>query len=878
MRILLLFWLIMHGALGALDLADPEAAETELGGLVAEWEAEIRIRPSEEAKQQLGLSLQALGVVQRQLGKATEALRHLSRACDLLLDHPSLPDAMEARALTLQDLGRLAESESELRRVLEIRKQQPGPGVLAAISLDHLALNLLQQGRYAEVEPLLKEALSLIPNSSQLLKARLLGHMGRLRHTLGSHAKAIEHFDTALAMSEGDDELTLSLRSQRALALLRLGRIEDGTRETEAVAALARSTFPEAPLKALPYLNNLGALALQQDQIEEARSVFEEALSLARSKLGDRHPGLTTPLNNLGVTLQILGDYDEAEKLFESARDLQIESGKDESHLRVAEILRNLGRNALLAGNIDAQERVDQATSSGLRVLEKLIKQGSERERLNFLERFDLVSLSCISGDAQALANLLLASKSRLLDAMLRDGGSAEIPTWQEVQASLPANGAFVDTCRYQPLDDDRGISYGAVLILPSGPPQWIPLGSERDLLDWLRLLRERLVWQSDQLAGQTVSAPSGTMSSALKGLELQFWKPFAKRLPDSTHSLAFSPDGALHFVPLAALLNRDGIPLAHRFRQVTTVASGRALLDVRPLAPIDSSPWTVLTISDFPLSKPNESAGELALLLSELEPMPGTAREARILRQLAPKDSRFLADSKVTETMLRNLTPAPGVLHFGCHAFYTGPERISSELALDFDENPQLLKSSGLVLYHGADLSVQAPPAEDDLLFPSEIAQLPLAGTRLVTLSSCESGAGTPVGGEGILGLHRAFAQAGAREIAVALWPVSDQTTPEFMARFYQLAMLSNRTAQALWQTQSEFLPRASDPDFELKVLRFAPFNLSQNAPLQVGPAIEAAPPQTRRILPLLLIGLGLLVLVRAVLKRWKHPRRRVH
>jgi hypothetical protein len=64
-------------------------------------------------------------------------------------------------------------------------------------------------------------------------------------------------------------------------------------------------------------------------------------------------------------------------------------------------------------------------------------------------------------------------------------------------------------------------------------------------------------------------------------------------------------------------------------------------------------------------------------------------------------------------------------------------------------------------------------------------------------------------------------------------------------MERFYQLALRSDRPAQALWQTQGEFLSAAATEDeFELAVLGDAPFVLSQNSALTAGPAILASPP----------------------------------
>src|SRR4030095_6075081 len=55
-----------------------------------------------------------------------------------------------------------------------------------------------------------------------------------------------------------------------------------------------------------------------------------------------------------------------------------------------------------------------------------------------------------------------------------------------------------------------------------------------------------------------------------------------------------------------------------------------------------------------------------------------------------------------------------------------------------------------------------------------------------LVTLSSCDSALGQEMGGEGLLGLTRAFQYAGARSVLASLWSVSDVSTAELMKRFY--------------------------------------------------------------------------------------------
>jgi CHAT domain-containing protein len=361
----------------------------------------------------------------------------------------------------------------------------------------------------------------------------------------------------------------------------------------------------------------------------------------------------------------------------------------------------------------------------------------------------------------------------------------------------------------------------------------------------WLSAFHKRLRWRAASLSGNAGPPPPMKMRTILRALEREFWAPLG--LPADIRHISFSPDSRLHFLPLAALLDEAKRPLASRCLQITTLTSARDLLNPPPATRLEEKPWTILSIPDFPKSPASPGGDPLLSLLAELEPMPGTRIEAEKLKPLAPTGTRFLNGPQATETNLRHLSPAPSVLHLGCHAFFLQQQTPSAPgIPIDFDERSDLLFAGGLVLYRGAQREPDSPrlSAEDDLLFPAEIARLPLQGTRLVTLSSCESGAGTPVSGEGLLGLRRAFAIAGARETLVALWPVSDDSTPGFMERFYRLALASDRPAQALWQAQGEFFSTAAtEDDFELAVLRYAPFVLSQNSPLVTGPAISAAP-----------------------------------
>jgi CHAT domain-containing protein len=135
----------------------------------------------------------------------------------------------------------------------------------------------------------------------------------------------------------------------------------------------------------------------------------------------------------------------------------------------------------------------------------------------------------------------------------------------------------------------------------------------------------------------------------------------------------------------------------------------------------------------------------------------------------------------------------APRILHIASHGFF-----------LPNAGNPLL--RSGLALA-GANLTAGAPDA--GILTALEASGLDLWGTKLVTLSACDTGIGEVRNGEGVYGLRRAFLLAGTETLVMSLWPVSDYISRETMTAYYTRLRAGLGRGAALRQAKLALLQR---------------------------------------------------------------------
>lgn len=151
---------------------------------------------------------------------------------------------------------------------------------------------------------------------------------------------------------------------------------------------------------------------------------------------------------------------------------------------------------------------------------------------------------------------------------------------------------------------------------------------------------------------------------------------------------------------------------------------------------------------------------------------------------------SRVFLGNDATEQNLKNLKLwLYRYLHLATHGFSN-------------DENPEL---SGLVLAQDGEAE------QDNVLRLSEIYNLKLQA-ELVVLSACETALGKMVTGEGIIGLVRGFLYAGAKNLLVSQWQVSDAATADLMIEFYAAMLAGASKTEAIRQAKLNLMNSSAE------------------------------------------------------------------
>lgn len=202
---------------------------------------------------------------------------------------------------------------------------------------------------------------------------------------------------------------------------------------------------------------------------------------------------------------------------------------------------------------------------------------------------------------------------------------------------------------------------------------------------------------------------------------------------------------------------------------------------------------------------------------------LPATKKELNTIQKLLEKkDWKVTTKTKqeATEEFVKTelTTLAPNILHIATHGFYlpSNTELKHKKFYHLLQNTANTLMQSGIALT-GANYVWQGNPpitgVEDGVFTAYEATQLDLHQTDLVVLSACQTGLGNKHSTEGVMGLQRAFKQAGVSNLIISLWAVSDQVTAELMSYFYQEYAKKQSAYQALKKAKNKIQKKYKSP-----------------------------------------------------------------
>ncbi|HKI16874.1 MAG TPA: CHAT domain-containing tetratricopeptide repeat protein, partial [Isosphaeraceae bacterium] len=692
-----------------------------------------------------------------------------------------------------------------------------------------------------------------------------LQSLGSAQHSLREYAAAKTSYEQAMAMRrkavpKEDPEIAQSLTL--------LGQVQYDLRDYaaakesyEEALAIYRKARPPGHLDIAWSLYCLGNARQSLGDFRAAKECYVEALAIRRKALPKDDTEIAVNILNLGWLSLVSGiDVPDMVPRLAEATDrygtaqrrlalAQAEPEQLETSFTVKMCLEFLLSAALISGadpgqaydrvvrvkgSVTAQQRWarearNAADPETRRLLGRLRQVTRQIVGLSVAERpsdrssgpRDISAALQSLSDERARLEQQLTERSPVYRAFQ---ARAQVGT-SNVQAALPKGTALIDLVEYVhvagPARENGNASLDLRLLAFVLRPErqqvvLVPLGTSRPLADLIDN------WRASYGTGK--APPADAPDSGIE-LRKRLWEPLAKHL-EGVKVVLISPDGSLNGLPWAALPgSKPGTFLVHEYAFAIVPVPHLLPELLQASAQQAQGPPSLLLAGgiDFGDEKARDTEPRTGKLppVPVFRPLPGAESEVNDLRTQfedafpdAPPP-KVLRKDKATKPAIMAAAPSHRFVHLATHGFFADG---SEESAVEVAQRAELLRGgfrlraeaagrhpgllSGLV-FAGVNRPDRRP--EGTILTALEAAELELGHVELVVLSACETGRGRVAGGEGVLGLQRAFQLAGARSAVASLWKVPDEETHQLMREFYRRVWSKNPVskAEALRQAQ---------------------------------------------------------------------------
>jgi tetratricopeptide (TPR) repeat protein len=745
--------------------------------------------------------------------------------------HPHYANSLHNLALLYQEMGEHKQALPLYQKALQIKKEALGERhPRYATSLDNLASLYAEMGDHKQALHLAKQALEIrkeVLGEKHPLYALSLNNLATLYQSMWDYKEALPLYKQALAirkkvLGEKHPYYAISLNNLASLYEDMGGHKQALPLYKQALEIRKEALDAKHPDYATS-LNNLAVLYKSMGDYKQALPLCKQALEIRKEALGEKHPLYAASLHNLARLYQDMGDHKAALPLAEEAAALTL------SYLRASACVQSdrqqFAAATALRHRLDAWLSLLDADSYGHMLAWKgavLLRQRQRRlfSALSSDSRTRQVAsdlqdttrrIAALSASSRPVREQLqrlteeqerLQSRLALLSAEARAAFKAQTLSPGSLSGALPRDVVLVDYLVYH----RSGIRYRdgkpnqqrhllAFVSRKGKPTVRLDLGPAQKVEAAAR------AWRTSLVRGQSGQA----LGAKLKKL---IWSPLEKHL-EGARVVLISPDGVLASLPFAALPGKKANTYLIEDVAFTVVAVPQMLPEM--LKPVDKAKRlkpSLLVVGDVDYDRAGaiaraDRADERGAPLGvrrDWDRLPATFAEAAAVSKSFKGlfEGGTIADlgkGNATKAKVREALGKVRYAHLATHGFFAH-ENIKSAVggkkADDFfgregvtGWHPLLL--SGLVL-SGANKEPK-DGEEDGILTALEVSEMELPKLELVVLSACETGLGSSAGGEGLLGLQRAFQVAGARTVVASLWEVPDQATQALMSEFYWVA-----------------------------------------------------------------------------------------
>ncbi len=703
--------------------------------------------------------------IQGQFGKALDAFNQSLTIAKAVKNQVDEAAALSGIAILYTAQGQYAKALNSFNQVMAIDKQIGDQDALRVI-LTAIGSVYDSEGQFTQGIQYFNQALTLARAlGNHTGEAGLLNNIGSAYLNEGLYSDALDYLNQSLKLQR-----EIGNRAGEGTVLDNIGLVyADQQKNDQALdyfnQAFAIHRESDDILSQESVLTSIGGTYANQGKYSEALDFLTQSLTLAR-KIGD--------VTDKAKTLTIRGSVYENLKQPENAI----------ADYRTAVQLTN---NILTATALDAAiaslSKQDEFTKPSQRLAMLLAAGGNLPDALNYAEtgravlvRAELAfkPINFRAGLDQTLLNqeaalrLALNNAQAVLDALVKDPNAAaddiqkaqaaldqahqaydqQIETMQlkggflarqlsnipaklaEIQAAMPADTTLIEYV----LGDKNSIAF---------------------LINNQTIQTENLNVTAEQVSEQVITFASDRRANAaaLAKMSDMIFSPLADKL--QTKHLIIVPDGALNYVPFAAL----------------QMPNGSYLIDQYAISYVPSATTYVLLKG----RKPTGAATSPGLVLAQ--PSAAGLPTLQNSRTEANKIATILGVKPVLDASVADLT-----------ANATGAKVITISAHAELD----LLSPLYSAIY-------LKPGAQSDGRFEvNQIYGLDLShGTQLVVLSGCNTASGG--NGEDFGTLTRAFFAAGTPRIVSSLWSVDDAATAFLISTYMAERARSTSEADAL-------------------------------------------------------------------------------